>query len=297
MVKGYEDLEMLIADALEGDAPTILAVTTTRAATLDMSAFRLGRQEMLRAVRRRWKDAEYACKTEYTTGYGAHSGGARRPHWNWLFKGVPVEDADALGQVIRRMWCRHVDAEPQAQYCEPLRTPAAALKYIVEHLSKASQRPPEGFKGQRFNVSRGYFSGTVTAQRQRARETQLLKREVWKAEQRGHSPADAEIAAQLALRRQVQTRWTLTTASGARLSREPVGPELTDRLRKARRDVATERRADGRTAAQPADGRPNLAPRPAPPGDPHFRPRVSVKQGDGKDARATDSSPPPAQAP
>jgi hypothetical protein len=233
MRAGYENLEMLVQDAMQGDAPTALLVTNTRTATLDMDAFREARRQLVRACRHRWPAFQYAYQVEYTTGYGPRSGGQRRPHWNWLVKGVPDDQVDELRELVRVAWCKHADAEPRQQYAEALRSPVAALKYVVKHFSKTDQRPPEGFRGQRFNASRGYFGAiTVTTARARAREIQARKGEIAKAEKAGQGPHDAELTAELALRRQAATRWVLTTASGARLSRE-VMPDrtLTDRLR------------------------------------------------------------------
>jgi hypothetical protein len=222
-----ENGEMLILDALGGDAPTLLAIVGTRTATLDMGAFRRGRDELVRAMRRRWPAFEYACEVEYTTGYGPRAGGERRPHWNWLGKGVPDADVDEARELMREMWCGRVDAEPERQYVELLRSPAAALKYVTAHYMKASQRPPEGFTGQRFNCSRGYFAGiTVTTARARARESLRLKRELWKAEQRGITDAyDRELVAHQALAAAAATSWVLAGETGARLGKQALPAE------------------------------------------------------------------------
>lgn len=211
---------MLVLDALEGDAPQLLAILTTRTATLDMAQFKRGRQEVTRQVRKRWPGAEYAYEVEFTTGYGPRSGGQRRPHWNWFFKGVPAAAAGEFGRVVIAAWCRHVDAEPGAQYAAEIRNAIGITKYVTEHFMKASQRPPKGFSGQRFCCSRRYFGdATVTTARSRARESLQSKRELYKARERGLGAHDAELVAHQALELAHRTVWVLTTDRGARIGK------------------------------------------------------------------------------
>jgi hypothetical protein len=237
-----ENTQMLVEDALRGDAPTILIVTNTRTATLDMEAFRGARRELVRRIRARWPRLEYAYLVEFTTGYGPRSGGRRRPHWNWLVKGVDPADVDELRELVREVWCSRVDALRELQYVETLRSAGAALKYVSDHFGKASQRPPHGFSGQRFNVSRGYFGQlTVTVARRRAREGNQLRRELWKAEQRGISDAhERELIAHQALERAAGERWVLANERGARLARDaPAAVPLVERMKRHQAGAAT----------------------------------------------------------
>ncbi len=223
---------MLVRDALEGDAPRVLLILTTRTVTVDMARFRPGRDAMVRAIRRRWPAFEYAYQVEYTTGYGPRSGGKRRPHWNWFVKGVPVEDLDELRELVVVIWCRHVDARPSAQYVAEIDNAVGLTKYVAQHFMKASQAPPSEFPGQRFNCSVGYFGRWTRRQaRAQAREDLALKRALFRLGDTITDAYDLELAAHEAVKRDARTRWTLTTASGARLGREPIGPELADRLR------------------------------------------------------------------
>lgn len=59
-LQAVENCEMLVMDALEGDAPQLVAILGTRTATVDMDEFAQGRKEVVRAVRRHWPDAQYA---------------------------------------------------------------------------------------------------------------------------------------------------------------------------------------------------------------------------------------------
>lgn len=213
-----ENCEMLVLDAMEGAAPTVVMILGTRTATLDMSTFEAGRQAVTRKVRRRWPAFEYAYQVEFTTGYGPHSGGLRRPHWNWFCKGVPDDCVDELRALAVGEWCRLVDAEPHAQYVSRIDNAVGLTKYVTEHFMKASQAPPAGFKGQRFNCSVGYFGEVTRATaRARAKDSLALKREVWKASQRLSDAHDVELEAQLAHRRNCATRWVLASETGSRL--------------------------------------------------------------------------------
>jgi len=219
-----ENCEMLVLDALDGAAPQLLMILTTRTATLSMESFRDARRAVVRRLRRRWPGFEYAYQVEYTTGYGPKAGGARRPHWNWFVKGVPVGDVAEFERLAVEMWCRYVDAEPVGQYVAEIRSAVGLTKYVTEHFMKASQRPPEGFSGQRFCASRRYFgeSVTVATARARAHDSLGLGRELWKAAQRLDDAHEIELQAQLAHRRNVATRWVLASETGGRLGREPL---------------------------------------------------------------------------
>lgn len=231
-LQAVENAEMLALDALEGDPPQLWAVLTTRTATIDMAPFYRALEYVKRGLRKRWPDAEYSALLEFTTGYGPRSGGKRRPHWNLLIKGVPAAALEEAQAVVVASWCRNVDALPAGQYVDCIGDGVALLKYVALHFQKASQKPPPGFTGQRFNCSRGYFTGCTRATaRARARESLRLKRELWKHALVLDDAHEIELAAQLAHRRNAQTRWTLCTASGARHAPTRVGDELHDRLR------------------------------------------------------------------
>jgi hypothetical protein len=192
-----ENAEVLALDAME-NAPQLYAVLTTRSPERDPAAFYRSREHVLRALRRRWPRAEYASLVEFTTGRGPRSGGRRRPHWNLLLKGIPADAHDQVADVIRSVWCRREDAEPQAQYVAPIAEAGGLMRYLALHFQKESQRPPDGWSGQRFNVSRGYLAGPMADARDRARAALRWKRELWRALQEGVS---GEVAEEVAERR------------------------------------------------------------------------------------------------
>jgi hypothetical protein len=220
---------MIALDALDGDAPTVYAVLTTREATLFVEDYYEARRQVMRALARRWPSVRYLCVLEFTTGYAASSGGRRRPHWNLLLKGIPAEDAKAAKAVIRRVWCSQLgrQARPQAQYVAKLADAGGVMRYLALHFLKESQSPPEGWKrkGQRvtFTKSRrdrhgnvlkpGYFSDDVWRVRQRAQDALRLKRELWKAGREGLDGAEALHVAELRALRSSQRQWECVVLS------------------------------------------------------------------------------------
>lgn len=206
----HENARMLSIDAMEGDEPKLVAIVGTRTATFDPKPFYDGRRLVMRALRRRWPEAEYASQAEFTTGYGPLSGGKRRPHWNLLLKGIPIDQVDEARELVRRVWCEHVDADPAYQYVEVLQSTAAFMRYVAMHFQKESQAPPSGWHGQRFNCSRGYFTGRTRAQaRQAAREDLQREREAFKATARGLVGDDLDAAIDEAMQLRAETTWEL----------------------------------------------------------------------------------------
>jgi hypothetical protein len=200
-MSAVENCEMLVLDARRsGLVPEVWCVLTTRTPTLDLKPFVRGRKQVMRALRRRWPDCEYVALLEYTKGYAERSGGRRRPHWNVLFKGIPRADIDRASEVIKRVWCEHADARPQAQYVGNVGEGVAGLiRYVAEHFHKEDQTPPPGFKGKRFNPSRGYWNGDFTTEQMRALARFSLQRQAAErqAQEQGlHGPAAAEWVAE-----------------------------------------------------------------------------------------------------
>lgn len=204
-----ENAEVLALDALAGSAPQLWAVLTTRSTDPDPARFYDSRRLVMRALRRRWPDAEYASLVEFTTGYGPRSGGRRRPHWNLLLKGIPVDALDRVADVVRSLWCAREDARPEAQHVAAITEAGGLMRYLALHFQKESQRPPEGWSGQRFNVSRGYLAGPMAEARERARAALRWKRELWRALQEGHEGEAAEEVAQLATLDRAAVSWEL----------------------------------------------------------------------------------------
>jgi hypothetical protein len=203
---------MLTDQAVEGPVPEVVAVLGTRTATYDPAPFYDGRRLVMRALKREFgPDVQYSCLSEFTTGKSHYSGGLRRPHWNMLFHGIPVAGVDVARELVIPTWCRHVDAEPEAQYVEALRDTAAFMRYVAEHFTKTSQQPPQDGRWkhkQRFNCSRGYFAPLTRAHaRERAKWRLQEEREIVKAVKRGAADPMAEAAAALEVAK--STSWSL----------------------------------------------------------------------------------------
>ena len=210
-------MQMLIEDALGGSPPTILMVLTSRLATVDMAVFYVARAKVVRAIRRRWPQAEYDIELEYSTGYGPRSGGLRRPHLNYLWKGIPANCSELAGEISARVWCQHVDALPEHQYCAPIRTPAAALKYLTSHFTKTSQRAPANFRGHRSLSSRGYFAQGVAVARRQAKEALAARRVRNALIAEGVNAHDVELQVHEHMVIAAATTWVLVNKRGARI--------------------------------------------------------------------------------
>jgi hypothetical protein len=177
-LRAIENAEMLSLDALEHGAPEVWACLTTRSSDPVPSAFYRSREAVRKALRRRWPDCQDSTLVEFTTGYGPRSGGERRPHWNALLKGVPVADVEQAREVVARVWCGQVDAEPSRQHVGPVADAGGLMRYLALHFQKESQSPPKGWRGHRFVSSRGYFPDGVPVARERAKKSLRLGRAV-----------------------------------------------------------------------------------------------------------------------
>jgi hypothetical protein len=219
---------MLKLDAVEsGNAPQVLVVLTTRTVTIDVKGFARAKEQLFRALRRRWPHLEYGWCIEFTTGYAATSGGERRPHWNFLLKGGPqAADVWVIRELVNRIWCGNVDAEPQGQCVKTLYDAGGLIGYITNHFQKASQRPPQGFSGHRFGCSRGYFGPGVTshAQRMHARGSRQLSREFWQAQRQGLQGWAALRRAEAQCAENARRVWVRCNRWGVRLGEPTLNP-------------------------------------------------------------------------
>ncbi|HEX6472865.1 MAG TPA: hypothetical protein VF069_27500 [Streptosporangiaceae bacterium] len=229
-----ENAELLALDALAGSAPAIWAVLTTSRPLRDPRAFYRAREAVVKALRRRWPGCEYAALVEFTTGYGLRAGGARRPHWNLLIKGVPAEQLDDAAGIIRGVWCRRpeVGARPEAQHVGTIGEFGGLMRYVALHFQKESQAPPPGWRGHRFIHSHGYLAGSTPEAREQARRSLRHKRELWRAiHVRGLGPHDAELAAAEAMAIAEATSWrtvNLVEAPGRSRARPSPRVEVVD---------------------------------------------------------------------
>lgn len=219
----HENARMLSLDAIEDTRPQLLAIVGTGKPTTDPTPFYAGKREVMRALRARFgRQVEYVGLCEFTTGKGLRAGGLRRPHWNLFVKGIGPEDLDEAREIIRARWCANVpDAEPEAQYVEVLRDLGAAAQYVAMHFHKRDQAPPDGWRGQRFNASRGYFYGrTRREMRVLARADLQRERELWKATQ-AHPELDVDAIEAIATER----LWELDARVWSMVATDPIRAE------------------------------------------------------------------------
>jgi hypothetical protein len=108
---------------------------------------------------RRWWEVEYFFKVEFTTGLAPTSGGHRRMHAHGLLKGLDGAELLNVEALTRERWAAVTGAI--VVEVAKLRTPAAGLHYLGLHHAKASQLPPDEWRGMVERASRGYWSAPV----------------------------------------------------------------------------------------------------------------------------------------
>lgn len=208
-----ENSEMLALDALMGVAPTIYAVTTTPNIEQDTRQYREVIKAFVKALRREFLDIEYGCIIEFTTGRAGTSGGHRRPHWNWFFKGVGAADVERLRTIIERNWCPAMNANPGAQYVGEIKNEGGLFKYLALHFYKENQQTPEGWRGHKLRLSRGYLCKPTPEMREMTRRAIEWKREMYKAEKRGLQGEEAESYVTARIEFQHSCEWERLTAA------------------------------------------------------------------------------------
>lgn len=192
-----ENAELLALDGVHGTAPKWWAVLTTSETKARQASYRIAWEHAKRRA-----SCETARLLEFTTGYGPRSGGQRRPHWNVLVKG---EESQA--RALLDGW-QAASGSTQG-YVGAIDEVGGLLRYVALHCQKESQRPPDGWKGQRLTISAGYLWTTTPEAREAARESLRLKRELWSAEALGITGETALDRAQSVLDRDRDVTWQL----------------------------------------------------------------------------------------
>jgi hypothetical protein len=160
--------EMVWLDTLAAPPTGVLCLTTVDPADArDSGRFRENVRQVVKALRRRWPDAEYLAWVEFTTGQGRRSGGHRRIHWHGFLKGIPSDSMPEAEALARRVWQLRTGAH--VVQAEPIRTMRAAIHYLALHHLKPGQAPPEWWQGRRIRPSRGYWSRSSGELRAEAR--------------------------------------------------------------------------------------------------------------------------------
>ena len=168
-----ETVEMLTLDAME-HAPTVWIVLTARE-HLTRSECRRHLWQLLTAVRRRWPLAEWFVQVEFQRRGALHL--------NLLVKGVPVEDREALEDVVARRWCLRVDAERIGQWSGEVNEAGNVVRYLAKMLAhglKAEQAPPIGWRGHRTSQTKGYLVRPASVMRVEARRALKIKRAIYR---------------------------------------------------------------------------------------------------------------------
>lgn len=209
-----ENAEVLALDAMHGTPPSTWMVLTSASTVLNPAAFKVTRMQLIRSLRKRYPGLEFAWLWELTTGYGDRSGGKRRLHGNVMLKGCDF-DHGVLREHIELHWCRREKASLQAQHVGSIDNAGGLMRYLALHFQKESQAPPIGWKGHRFQTSRGYLWEPTPKARELARHSLRLKREIWRAEDRGETPHDAQLSAHEAMQLSAATTWRMAYVNPA----------------------------------------------------------------------------------
>lgn len=222
-----ETVEMLSIDAAEY-APELYAVLTAREHLTRAQTYQHLKQLRL-ACRRRWPDIEWFVQVEFQRRGALHL--------NLLIKGVPIDQAADLEQLLGERWCSRVDAEmPHAVKVKPIKHADGGADGVIRYLNKtlahglkAEQAPPIGWRGHRTSQTRGYLVRPASVMRDEARSSLRFKRELRKALQAGYEGHELELVAHEAIEEKRSDMWRLYAINFRRKAR------TTER---ARRDVA-----------------------------------------------------------
>lgn len=184
-----ETSEMLLLDACE-DAPALYVVLTARE-LLDRRDTYRHLEQLRRAARKRWPSIRWAVLVEFQRRGALHL--------NLMVKGVPVEDAAALHDVLASRWCDRVDAAPHAQFVGEVSDGAGLVRYIALHFLKPGQAPPRGWRGHRYSSSRDYLVRPASVMRQEARTALRVKRLIWSGRTAEEAALEVAVAPDFAL--------------------------------------------------------------------------------------------------
>lgn len=197
-----ETVEMLRLDAAEW-APTLWTILTAREHLTRPETYR-HLEQLRRALRRELPAAEWMVQVEF------QKRGAL--HLNLLHKGVETATLRDVHELLSRLWCLRVDAEPQGQATRELHDAEGCIGYLGKELShglKREQAPPIGWRGHRTSQTRGYLVRPASVMREEARAALRRKRELHKAIRAGYEATDAELVADDALAIAAAAEWRM----------------------------------------------------------------------------------------
>lgn len=204
-----ETVEALTLDALGGSAPTVWVVLTARN-HLTRPEFNRHLRRVRESLQRKGWTFEWFVEIEFQRRGALHA--------NLLVKGVYGDECERFREALVTAWCSRpgVDALPVAQWAEAVADPIAVTRYTAKMLAhglKYEQSPPIGWKGHRTSHTRGYFGRPMWQVRAEAAASLALKRALWRAEQQGLAPAEAQVVAELDVLRAAQVRWECVVLS------------------------------------------------------------------------------------
>lgn len=191
-IAAAETVEMLLLDALSGDAPTLMLTLTARSFPRGDELRRtLGK--IVKACRLRWPDFEWFVPRERQT--------RGQLHIHPLVKHVPMEDKRALYELVTRIWCARHDAiaypyeirHRGPQGVKSVTEGQGLVRYLTKELAhslKSAQALELGFRGHRTSQTRGYFPEGAQVARAAARRSLHERRLAYRLNERGGDPLE-----------------------------------------------------------------------------------------------------------
>lgn len=168
-----ETVEMLTLDAVEY-APTLWGVLTARE-HLTRADCRRHLDQLRKATKSVWPSIEWFVQVEFQRRGALHL--------NLLVKGVPVDNVEALRDLLVERWCARVDARPVGQWFGEIDDAEGVVRYLSKMLAhglKKEQAPPIGWRGHRTSQTRGYLVRPASVMREEARAALRLKSKLWR---------------------------------------------------------------------------------------------------------------------
>jgi hypothetical protein len=194
--KRWELVTALFRDA-SCELPDALLTLTTRdpAHSYDGPLIARATERVFEWLRRRFgKQVAYMAMVEFSTGTTRWSGGHRRLHLHVLikFRCATAVDHDQVEDAIRRIWEHHTGAH-RVQLAA-LESRGAVIGYLGGlHHAKTVQRPPKGWEGRTYRVSRNYWHAGRSDTFAAAKAEQADRRRLWRARQLLGPDAPAEL--------------------------------------------------------------------------------------------------------
>jgi hypothetical protein len=242
-LKCFERAQIVYEDALVVQ-PHYSLTLTSRAPVWDGAAYREGKAQVLRELRRAYGRVEAVEFIEQTTGLAPRSGGKRRGHGHNLLKHLPAGQVLEIEALVVPIWKRTTGAWHVS--VSELKSAGGAAAYLTLNLvhekHKARQMPTQLPKGTRtMRTTRDYWSVPYAELVERARDHNRRRRLAWKLAAEGVAEEVLDVAVAFAMDEQSGESYRVVrVAETSPLT--PLGPRLGRMSDAERSELAASRR-------------------------------------------------------